>query len=456
MSIRDSSRILVIDDNKAIHDDFNKVLVSADPNAASLASLEAELFDQTPAATSTSARRNFQIDSAFQGREGLAKVVAALDEGRPYSLAFIDVRMPPGWDGVETVGHLWKCDPQLQVVLCTAYSDYDWNGIMEKVESADRLLILRKPFDNIEVVQLAHALTRKWEMHGELHERLADLEARVLERTKDLAETNAELRREAERRAGVEQQLRVLQRLEAVGQLAQGLAHEINTPLAVVCANLSFLRESFAEVAGLVPANPTDSPARRAAESPVNLPFLLEEAFRAFAEAEACAKRVKGIIKSSREFASPQVSAMMAVDLNQAITNTLAIATNDYASVAQLDTDLGALPPVVCHIGSVNQVVLGLVANAARALMGRPNGQIRVRSHVDVDGVVITVSDNGCGIPDGLRDQLFASSGTGELARAHAIVVTQHGGAIAFDSEVGKGTTFSVTLPLQQRGLLAA
>src|SRR5208283_2874102 len=104
----------------------------------------------------------FELDSAYQGQEGLAKVTKALAEDRPYAMAFVDVRMPPGWDGVETIERLWEVDPRLQIVVCTAYSDYSWEQLLAKVGQPDNLVILKKPCDNVEVQQLALALTRKW------------------------------------------------------------------------------------------------------------------------------------------------------------------------------------------------------------------------------------------------------------------------------------------------------
>ncbi len=159
-----NKRILVIDDNPAIHEDFRKVLC-ATRGDAQLADAEAILFGSAaPAAP----RSTFEIDSAYQGQEGLEMVKRALAEGRPYALAFVDIRMPPGWDGVETLTQIWKCDPHLQAVICSAYSDHSWEDITAELGESDRLLILKKPFDNIEVTQLAHALTKKWSVTNEL------------------------------------------------------------------------------------------------------------------------------------------------------------------------------------------------------------------------------------------------------------------------------------------------
>ena len=154
-----NDRILVIDDHPSIHQDFRKILCPGHLTEVTLEEDEVGLFGeemQEPKAT------QFVIDSAFQGKEGLAMVQQALAEGRPYALAFVDVRMPPGWDGIETISALWACDPELQVVICSAYSDYCWDELEKKLGRSHNLVILKKPFDNIEVLQLAHALTQKW------------------------------------------------------------------------------------------------------------------------------------------------------------------------------------------------------------------------------------------------------------------------------------------------------
>ena len=106
----------------------------------------------------------FQVDSAFQGQEGLEKVRAAFAAGTPYAVAFVDVRMPPGWDGVETITRIWAEFRDLQIVICTAYSDYSWDEISKAIGNTDQVLVLKKPFDNIEVLQMAHALSKKWQL----------------------------------------------------------------------------------------------------------------------------------------------------------------------------------------------------------------------------------------------------------------------------------------------------
>ena len=163
-------RVLVIDDNPAIHEDFRTILCPDSRTNASLEEAEAELFGTT---APSQAQPTFELDCASQGQEGLEKLHQAMGEGRPYALAFVDGTMPPGWDGVETIGHLWKAYPELQVVICTAFSDYSWQEIIRRVGQSDSLLILKKPFDTVEVLQMAHAMTRKWQLGQEAARTLA-------------------------------------------------------------------------------------------------------------------------------------------------------------------------------------------------------------------------------------------------------------------------------------------
>jgi diguanylate cyclase (GGDEF)-like protein len=182
-------RVLIIDDTPSIHDDFRRVL-SGGRETSEVDAAEQELLGQpNPPVDEAS----FEIDSAYQGREGLDKVAASLAVDRPYALAFVDMRMPPGWDGVETIREIWKADPRLQIVICTAHSDYSWDEVLGKLGVEDRLLVLKKPFDNIEVAQLASALTTKWQMTRQAEQKVSRLEAAVQERTNALEVANREL-----------------------------------------------------------------------------------------------------------------------------------------------------------------------------------------------------------------------------------------------------------------------
>jgi PAS domain S-box-containing protein len=188
-------RILVIDDNRAIHGDFRKILCPS--SDSQLAELETAVFGPQDGAVNAP---SFEMDSAYQGQEGLALVERSLQEGRPYWMAFVDVRMPPGWDGVETISRLWEAAPDLQVVICTAYSDYSWSRITSRLQRRDSLVILKKPFDAVEVLQLAAAMTEKWRLLQQSKVKMDQLETLVADRTQVLCETNRSLKTEVERR----------------------------------------------------------------------------------------------------------------------------------------------------------------------------------------------------------------------------------------------------------------
>ena len=173
-TVSENRHILVIDDNLAIHEDFRKILASPNvPNELDRARVS--LFGETPV---SAYNESFQVDFADQGEAGFRMVEQAIHSGVPYAVAFVDMRMPPGWDGLQTIEHIWKADSEIQVVICTAFSDHPWQQIAQRLGRTDRLLILRKPFDTVEVEQLAVSLTRKWELAQNVAARTAELSSR--------------------------------------------------------------------------------------------------------------------------------------------------------------------------------------------------------------------------------------------------------------------------------------
>ncbi|MCE9596319.1 MAG: hybrid sensor histidine kinase/response regulator [Planctomycetes bacterium] len=159
----ENKRVLIVDDNASIHDDFRKVLATRAADQVALQSAEAALFDDEPVAAQPSAELElFELDFALQGEQAVDSARRARADGKPFAMAFVDMRMPPGIDGVETIERIWAVDPDVQVVVCTAFSDHSWQDVVRRLGRTDRLLILKKPFDTIEVCQLATALTEKW------------------------------------------------------------------------------------------------------------------------------------------------------------------------------------------------------------------------------------------------------------------------------------------------------
>lgn len=227
-------RILVIDDSPDVHDDFRKALTLRNAACDELGELEAQLFGS---ASGDDALPTFEIASAMQGRAGLELVRQAKAAGRPFLVAFVDVRMPPGWDGLETVRRMWAVDPGLEIVVCTAYSDHSWRQILAVTEHSgltDQLLILKKPFQVDEARQLALALSSKRLLKEAARERSADLERLVAERTRELADRNARLEHEIGERQAALRRLAEVNRARSRHARALSVLLELSTRLASV------------------------------------------------------------------------------------------------------------------------------------------------------------------------------------------------------------------------------
>lgn len=473
-------RVLIVDDNRAIHEDFRKILGLRRRDDKDLSAMEESLFGQTDEGPVMSL---FTVDSAFQGQEGLEMVRLAREEGRPYAMAFIDVRMPPGWDGVQTTREIWKIDPEIQVVICTAYSDYSWSAMMSQFGQSDRLVVLKKPFDTIEVAQFAETLTTKWSLALQARRKLQDLELAVQQRTQELTQANQALRTENQERKSMERdsqmmevQLRQAQKLEAIGQLAAGIAHEINTPTQYVGDNTRFIEESWAMLAKVLHSHQellralkedclTIDMAASAADlvAGADLEYLYEQIPAAIKATLEGVERVAKIVRAMKEFSHPGSKEKAVANLNKAIESTAAVARNEWKYVADLKLDLDpALLPVPCFLGEFNQSILNLVINAAHAIgdvvKEHPGtkGTITIQTRREGNQVEIRVSDTGGGIPEAVRPRIFepffttkgVGKGSGQgLSIVYASIVKKHGGSVSFETQAGQGTTFILRLP---------
>jgi PAS domain S-box-containing protein len=273
-----------------------------------------------------------------------------------------------------------------------------------------------------------------------------------------------------------EMELRHAQKLESVGRLASGIAHEINTPIQFVGDNARFLQDSFGGLQTLLNKyqvlrdaaaadnfNPDLLAEVRRTEEETDYAYLQEEIPKALTQTLEGVTRVATIVRAMKEFAHPESKEMAAADLNRALLSTLTVARNELKYVADVETDLGNLPLVVCNIGDLNQVFLNLLVNAAHAISdvvkgSEKKGKIRVRTMVEDSMALVAISDTGSGIPEAIRTRIFdpffttkeVGRGTGQgLAIARSVVVDRHKGTLTFESEEGKGTTFFIRLPFE-------
>ena len=436
-----NNRILVIDDNQAIHADFKKILQPADPATLLLEAAGSSLFGQPPAPAESA---GFALDTALSGEDGLALVTAARAQGRPYALAFVDVRMAPGWDGIETTHRICQADPDIQIVICTAYSDYSWEEMIARLGQSDRLVILKKPFDTIEVLQLTHVLAQKWDWGQTARARLDQLTAMVATRTAELQTANEKLKIEMEERSRTEVELRQAQKMEAVGQLAGGIAHDFNNLLTVIRGYTECLN----------------------AEMPRN-PKVLE----ALREIDAAAERAARLTAQMLMFSRKKRLQPQSVSLPGLITQFGAMLGRLLGEHITMELSPGDLP-LTLHADPVmiEMVILNLALNARDAMP--KGGRLQISAcacEITTANVArhpqgrpgtfacLTVADTGCGIAEVALPHLFEpffttkepGQGTGlGLASAYGIV-KQHQGWIEVESQPGQGARFHIYLPAQ-------
>jgi PAS domain S-box-containing protein len=438
------------------------------------------------------ARQEASMDLACcEGRGSVAAELhlrnAALD-AMATCIAIVDVRFPhhpyvfvnrafaelQGQDAASLIGHPFRSMPVADA------SAAQWDAIVATIGRAEPLrteLLITQPSGRsawfgmtLMPVRNAAGAVAQYVITG------ADITTR-LEAERRKQELQDQLYAEMKERARIAIELRLAQKLESVGRLAAGVAHEINTPIQYIgdsiyflrsaASDLKALRESYREALAAIEAGEPIAevmPRVREAEDAADLPFVLPEVPRAFDRTLEGVERVASIVRAMKEFAHPDQSEQSPADINHAIETTLTVARNEYKYVAEVETDLQPLPPVVCNIGELNQVFLNLLVNAAHAIAdggkAQGGGAIRIRTCLVGAEAHIHLADNGCGIPPNHLERVFdpffttkeVGRGTGQgLAIARSIIVDKHAGSIDVHSVVGEGTEFLIRLPVAGR-----
>jgi len=434
-------RILVIDDNPSIHKDFQTILVDEE-ESATLNELRSQVFGNKN--NESTIKSVYELDFASQGKEGCEKIRVACSENRPYELIFVDMRMPPGWDGLKTIEHIWEIDPKVQVVICTAYSDYSWGEITERLGRSENLLILKKPFDSAEVAQLTSALTEKWILARKASLKTEQLEQMVKERTDKLTETNEHLKQEiTEREEAERRQAELIEKVDNINKelkdFASIVSHDLKAPLRGIKSLATWILDDCSDKLG------------EQGNEQMNL--LLGRVERMY-------NLIDGIIQYSK--AGRIEEKNVPVNLDDFIPEAIdMLVPPENISITIENT----MPVIECAETHVMQLFQNLLSNAIK-YMDKPQGQIKVGC-VEEDGFwKFSIADNGPGIEEKHFEKIFKMfqalsvsedfEGTGVGLTIAKKIVELYGGNIWVESKIGKGSTFFFTLPKQEMGVINA
>ncbi|MBN2705355.1 MAG: response regulator [Deltaproteobacteria bacterium] len=450
-------RILVIDDDPGIQDAYRQILSPVVPDDELLAD-SALLFGETTVAVKTAVAAEYELSICSCGEEGIAVCREAVEGGRPFALAFIDMKMP-GLDGAATAREIWRLDAQVKIVIVTAFSDFSPDEIVAEVGRED-LFYLNKPFNQGEIKQFTRALLDQWNINSEKERLQLALE-----------KSNHELRLLTENLEDkVKEQTALLiqsEKMASVGILAAGVAHEINNPAAFVGCNLNTIKRYSDKIIPLLELtkdlieNPSAEMIDQLGQYLRNnkIDFIIDDMVGLANESIDGIRRISSIVADLKSFSHIDRAEISRVDLNLVMDTTLNIIHNELKYKVEVVKDYGTLPEVECFPQKISQVFMNLLINAAQAITEKGLICITTRSvsegRRDSDRFVeIEITDSGQGIEAKHLPRLFdpffttkpVGQGTGLGLSIVYDIIKGHGGSVRVKSEPGKGTTFTVTL----------
>ena len=459
----ENKRILIVDDDDGIRNTYFSIFRF--DHRTDILSEGKDLFKDDEGAGRDGPHMSYEVVPAENGMIGLEKVKEALENNTPFAVAFIDMKMP-GLNGAQTAREIWELDPDVKIVIVTAYSEHSPQEMIETT-GRDDLFYLRKPFNREEILQFARALTNEWNL---------EKKRRLLEA--ELKKVNESLEEKVKKQAAMIVQT---EKMATVGLLAAGVAHEINNPISYVNANLSMLKkycepmmglyDTFLQMESLLGA--ADIPAaepilRRAADlkSRGGLEMIFGDIEELVCESLEGVDRVKVIVQDLKTFSRADTTESSWADINACIETALKMIHNEVKYNISIDKELGDLPDIRCHSQKLTQVIMNLLINAAQAISDRGTVSISTRV-IAGDGpgseqrVKISIADTGIGIPleniHKLFDPFFTTKpvgmGTGLGLSIVYEIITAHGGTIEVDSRPGEGTRFDILLPVDAEGM---
>jgi two-component system NtrC family sensor kinase len=463
----ENKNVLIIDDDERVRQAYVHILSPCAVNQE-LESRGRTLFgEDQPSSANNPA--GFEVTTAGTGQQGIEAVRCGLARKKRFAAAFIDMKMP-SLNGAETARRIWELDPQIKIVIVTAFSEYSPEDIIRIIGRKD-LLYLRKPFNSEEIRQLAVALTQQWNMEQE-----RDRSCKELKKAHNqIAAINQNLKELVHQRTA---QLIQAEKMVSIGTLAAGVAHEINNPFACINANVGTMGEYVAKVRELLShlkglETDGNSPPMEDAGDQLKVlkEFIQQEEFDYIladiddlvGECRHSVQRVKRIVDALRSFSQPGQEGKQRVSVHDILEDTIEVAWNSIKDTADVvkeyETDL---PMIDCNRQNLGQVFMNLMMNAIQAIEDRGTIKIQTRRIKSLGlnmapGVEIQISDNGSGIPEQVISKIFdpffttkpVGQGTGLGLSTAYDIIAKHGGRITVESQAGQGTTFHIQLPLK-------